>query len=392
MARIRRRGADARSRRTGAPARPSSFEDEPEDDTVVSGTSFALVSLAIFAAISLAAVHFGTNNVEGDLEARSLATLQAAGFRKVDVVVEGTIVHLSGAITQDQDGATAFAMVGAIAGVHSVEGRLWPVFTGEVEEIVVTGDAFEINWVGESVTVTGSVGSEERRVFVRDTLTATFSTIHLGGLSVLEGLEEKPRWLGAALGLLMRIEPSLPQGRLIVDPSNELLVVAGEVEDRDVRDRLNARISDVAEDLGYVVNPAIRLLRVEPTQEEIEELQVNLDELIEGTIVEFEVKSFHLTEKGVTLLDEILAALQQAPDVRVKIAGHTDSRGSTSDNQTLSEERANTVLEYLVSKGESRERFDVIGYGEGQPTASNDTSDGRARNRRIEFTALEGSL
>jgi OOP family OmpA-OmpF porin len=116
-----------------------------------------------------------------------------------------------------------------------------------------------------------------------------------------------------------------------------------------------------------------------------------LDELIEGKVVEFETKSFALTPKGVALLDEILLALSQAPEVRILIAGHTDSRGSDAENLQLSVDRANAVLDYLVAAGESKDRFDVIGYGEDLPTESNDTSAGRSRNRRIEFIALEGT-
>ena len=103
-----------------------------------------------------------------------------------------------------------------------------------------------------------------------------------------------------------------------------------------------------------------------------------------------ETKSFELTAKGIALLDEILIALEAAPEIRVRIEGHTDSRGSEAENLTLSEDRANAVLTYLVAAGQSRDRFEIIGYGEAQEAASNDTSEGRARNRRIEFIALEG--
>jgi OOP family OmpA-OmpF porin len=178
---------------------------------------------------------------------------------------------------------------------------------------------------------------------------------------------------------------------MIVDPNGELIVVAGEVVDRAIRNDLNAKVVEVGLQLGFDVNPAIRLLDLGPTIEEIEELQVDLDALIEGKVVEFETKSFELTPKGVALLDEIVIALGKAPEVRVGIAGHTDSRGSTEENQQLSEDRANAVLEYLVNAGESSNRFLVIGYGELKPADTTDTSEGRARNRRIEFTALEGT-
>jgi outer membrane protein OmpA-like peptidoglycan-associated protein len=350
-----------------------------------------LVSLIVFLAISFAAINFGTKNIEADIEARAQAGLRAAGFTDVEVEASGATVNLSGSITTEQTEDAAFETVSRLAGVRAVQGKLWPVFSGELDEIVITGDAVKMAWDGRSIVIEGTIASEDRRVFIIETLAETFPNIDTAALTVLEGLEEGSGWLGTSLGLLIAVQPELAVGRMIVDPNVELLVVTGEVEAKDVRNDLNARVVEVGDQLGFDVNPAIRLLDLGPTEEEIEELQVDLDSLIEGKVVEFETKSFELTPKGTALLDEILAALEKAPEIRVGIAGHTDSRGSTEENQQLSEDRANAVLTYLVTAGESPDRFVVIGYGELQPADTNDTSQGRARNRRIEFTALEGA-
>ena len=389
MARKKGRRISDVTRYTSPAARPPSFGDEPPDELITSGTSFVLLSLVFFLVISFAAVNFGTKRIEADLEARSQASLQAAGFSEVDVKASGATIHLSGSFTTDQTEETAFETVNALVGVNSVEGKLWPVSVDELDEIVVTGDSIEINWDGFTATVEGNVASEDRRTFVSDTLSDSFSRVDIEGLTVLEGLVEQPGWLGTTLGLLISIEPSLPAGKIIVDPNGELLVVGGDVEDKDLRNELNAKVTDTATQLGFSVVAAIRLLDLGPTVEEIEELQVDLDALIEGKVVEFETKSFELTEKGEGLLDEILEALRQAPEIRVQITGHTDDRGSEADNQLLSEDRADSVLTYLVANGESADRFDTIGYGESQPKESNSTTAGRARNRRIEFTALK---
>ncbi|MBX5462834.1 MAG: OmpA family protein [Steroidobacteraceae bacterium] len=67
-------------------------------------------------------------------------------------------------------------------------------------------------------------------------------------------------------------------------------------------------------------------------------------------------------------------------------AGHTDNVGSDQVNQALSERRANTVAQYLRSKGIVDQRIATVGYGETRPIASNDTPDGRQQNRRVELT------
>jgi OOP family OmpA-OmpF porin len=391
MARKKGRGVSDVTRYTGGSSRPPSFDDNPQDDSIASTTSFFLISLVVFLAISFAAVNLGTKNIEQDLETRAQARLVAAGYTDVDVEANGATVFLSGSIATDQSETAAFETVNKLAGVQDVEGKLWPVFSGELDEIVITGDAIKIEWDGAVVVIEGTIASDDRQVFITDTLADTFSSINTEALSVLAGLQEAPGWLGTSLGLLIAVHPDLPVGRMIVDPNGELLVVAGEVLDKDVRNDLNAKVVEAGAQLGFDVNPAIRLLDLGPTIEEIEELQVDLDALIEGKVVEFETKSYALTPKGVALLDEILIALLAAPEIRVGIAGHTDSRGSTEENQQLSVDRANAVLDYLVKSGQSPDRFIVIGYGELQPTDTNDSSQGRARNRRIEFTALEGS-
>lgn len=85
-------------------------------------------------------------------------------------------------------------------------------------------------------------------------------------------------------------------------------------------------------------------------------------------------------------LDKVVRVLQNNPDVKIQVEGHTDSRGSEAYNQNLSERRAASVKQYFVSKGIDSTRITAIGYGKTRPMASNDTEDGRYSNRRIELT------
>ncbi len=397
MLKSKRRGIGDVSRYTsGRPSAPPSFGQEPDDDGVMSGAAYGAIVIIGFLLIAFLAVRFGTANIENDLEARATQALIAAGYEDVAVQAEGTSLRLSGSITEEQTQEGAYDVVLALRGVGDVGGALWPVFTGELEEIVVTGDAIDFTWNGEAAIVTGSISTSEKADFVVTTLTDTFTSgVDASGLSPLEGLADESAWLGTTLALVQKFADSLAVGRIVVDPTNELLTVVGETEDKALRDELNESATEAGAALGFDVVTGVRLLVTEapPTEEEVEELQVNLDELIEGKVVEFEIKSYDLTPEGKALLDEISEALALAPNVRVRIAGHTDSQGSHEDNQILSEQRANAVFEYLVAKGADPGRFEVIGLGESQPIADNSTAEGRARNRRIEFTALleEGS-
>jgi len=81
----------------------------------------------------------------------------------------------------------------------------------------------------------------------------------------------------------------------------------------------------------------------------------------------------------------VVTALEANSDVQVRIAGHTDSDGSASYNQTLSEQRAQSVMTYLVEHDISARRLSTVGYGESRPAVPNDSPANKARNRRIEF-------
>ena len=83
-------------------------------------------------------------------------------------------------------------------------------------------------------------------------------------------------------------------------------------------------------------------------------------------------------------LDQVASTLSQYNQTYIDVYGHTDSTGSDSYNQTLSERRATAVADYLSSRGVQTARIGTRGYGETQPIASNDTDAGRAANRRVE--------
>ena len=86
------------------------------------------------------------------------------------------------------------------------------------------------------------------------------------------------------------------------------------------------------------------------------------------------------------LLDRLIETALRCPTANIEVAGHTDSDGEDAANQALSEKRAQAVADYLVKAGLPANRFTAVGYGSAQPIASNDTEDGKAQNRRIEFT------
>lgn len=118
---------------------------------------------------------------------------------------------------------------------------------------------------------------------------------------------------------------------------------------------------------------------------------VKVERVGEGIIVEFNSKVLFGFDKSLisfdakSSLDKLVTVLNSYPDTDIELQGHTDSKGSESYNQNLSEKRAGSVSGYLSSKGIASSRLTIKGFGETAPKYQNDSDDGRSENRRVEF-------
>jgi outer membrane protein OmpA-like peptidoglycan-associated protein len=96
-----------------------------------------------------------------------------------------------------------------------------------------------------------------------------------------------------------------------------------------------------------------------------------------------------IAPESVIALREISALMQDNPEMRLRVEGHTDSTGTKAANQILSVKRAQAVVDYLVNRGLKRTRLEVAGMGDADPVADNSTEAGRTRNRRIQLVKIE---
>lgn len=103
------------------------------------------------------------------------------------------------------------------------------------------------------------------------------------------------------------------------------------------------------------------------------------------TGIKFDVGKATLRPESLGPINEILYVMNQSPELRFSVEGHTDSDGDDATNQTLSEARAKTVMEKLIELGIDQSRLASKGFGESKPVANNSTVEGKAQNRRVEF-------
>lgn len=149
---------------------------------------------------------------------------------------------------------------------------------------------------------------------------------------------------------------------------------------RDLRGVHDIRV-EVIPRPGGVPEP---VTRTEPAR-----VQEQLREIVRLENVQFETNSAALTPKGIQTMEKVASVLKQAIGFPVEIQGHTDGRGERNYNLALSQQRANTCLQFLSARGLGANRFTAKGYGPDRPVASNDTEEGRLLNRRIEFSVKE---
>lgn len=118
-----------------------------------------------------------------------------------------------------------------------------------------------------------------------------------------------------------------------------------------------------------------------------EEVQKQLNEYARTIL--FDTGKASLKSESVSVFVDIIRILNEYPTAKFTVEGHTDSVGSESLNQKLSEERANSVRDFLIKEGIAADRLTAIGYGEAKPIATNNTSAGRTQNRRVEINLVK---
>ncbi|MFC1515173.1 OmpA family protein [Thermodesulfobacteriota bacterium] len=104
--------------------------------------------------------------------------------------------------------------------------------------------------------------------------------------------------------------------------------------------------------------------------------------------VHFDTSKWDIKPDYASRLDEVVAVMKKNPDLKFEVRGHTDNRGSEAYNQQLSENRAKSVVAYLVEAGIDAGRLTAKGYNFSEPIASNDTAEGMAMNRRVELAPI----
>ncbi|WP_215405521.1 OmpA family protein [Vibrio gigantis] len=141
---------------------------------------------------------------------------------------------------------------------------------------------------------------------------------------------------------------------------------------------------------GYYMDKQEQALREQLVSSGVQVKRINEKELqlVMENGIGFESGSYNLSSNIYQTLNSVALVLDEYPDTRLDIKGYTDSSGNDSSNQTLSEQRAESVGRYLINQKVASGRAVTRGYGERHPVCDNSTKEGRACNRRVEINIL----
>jgi len=233
--------------------------------------------------------------------------------------------------------------------------------------------------VAVTLTLSGNVPDDNVHAVV-----AGASSRKFFGEKVVDNLKTS---IGAPAGFVNAVAPAL--GAL-----SRLSTATLVVSDREIRlsgDALyDAAAAQIRATLPKEVPQGWQVkadISVKPTAAPVDATvcQQLFSDLLGKAKIRFETARSDIDRDSTGLLDRLIEIAFRCPSANIEIAGHTDAEGEDVANQGLSEKRAQAVVDHLVKAGLPADRFTAVGYGSTQPVASNDTNEGRAQNRRIEF-------
>jgi OmpA-OmpF porin, OOP family len=229
-----------------------------------------------------------------------------------------------------------------------------------------------------NVVVAGTVPDEATRQAILARTRELYGADRVVDQLGVGNLVAPPNWAQHVQRLLSPELKQISRGQVSVQ--GNVVEVKGEVQNEAVRQQVVSQMLTQLNNATYTVRNGLRVTAAGQDQ---------LDAALANRVIEFEPGSAELTALGQTTLDQLVPVLRGLQGRRFEVIGHTDGQGARSTNVALSVARAESVRVHLARKGLPESLFSASGVGPDRPVASNETPEGRARNRRIEFRAVQ---
>lgn len=333
---------------------------------------------------------FKWHAIEEDVARNAKADLSSIGsnWANIETTNRGRNVLLTGTPPNEAAIKTARETVENSYGVDEVE------VSSDAIPAIIPPSSPELNAIitGESVVLRGTLANQENIDATVSKAKKAFGQNHVTNkLQIGDNTAALPKLDGFFLAL---VDKSFELETLKASLKGDSLTLAGTVNSEQSNSMLAAQMAksvglNITNNLTVpapsVPAPSVPAPSVVTPIEVPIDCQILVNELLSNGKIGFQTGKATIQKESFILLADIKSAVSQCTDTRFEVSGHTDSTGSLSLNMTLSEQRAQAVVDHLVGLGLEASRLTSTGYGPNKPIADNTTPVGRAQNRRIEF-------
>ena len=340
------------------------------------GLLFWFISLLLV----LSAICFTCNKgaIEQDLTDKTISALNANGINTaaLNVSYDGRDATISGVssdemrdqihnIVSDNDQVYDAARVSVLGDDLNV--------VDPVESSDANHGRLRLSFDDNSVKLDGVVASEESRSQIVNAAGVEFGPDNIEDNLKIDSQYSPFSWIGSLPAMMTNLRSKVTNGGLSADGNNiELFgTVSSDDEANSVLESLKSMVGS-----GSSLNSDLN----------VSAAQFDINRALAGKTIEFGSGSAQLYGGGMIILDEVVEIMNRYPDVQIAVEGHTDDEGPADGNRRLSQRRADACMNYIISKGTASNRMSAAGYGEANPVRTNQTAEGRSKNRRVVFT------
>ncbi|MEE9412020.1 MAG: OmpA family protein [Methylococcales bacterium] len=335
--------------------------------------------------------------IEDDLSTRATAALNGEGLNWVQTSIAGRELKLTGIATSAELRERAGAIASSTWGIDSVNNQI--TVDGENTRLTPSEGDYQTQFLlsGDNIVLNGMVPDLKAREKLIAIATQRFGSDHVIDQLRIQSTTAPTGWKQAAHAALSQLRGFSKGSVQII---NSKMQVTGVTATDNARTQIQLAINNALPS-GYQVSFDIAVAnsaqsglestgqqRSQKREHAASSCQERFDNLLTGQHILFKLDSDIINTQSNYLLDQLMKAAKSCPDTRIEIGGHTDSQGSDAYNTQLSRRRAKAVARYLSAHGISKNRLTAIGYGESSPISDNQSIQGRANNRRIEFKVV----
>jgi len=329
-----------------------------------------LFGLLLLLLLILLVVPKYTKIIPNELKQRIEKTLEKENLSWVSVRVENRDVILSGLAPTYEDNRQAVWLTKSVKGVRHVENKISPM--------LISPYNMKISYDGEKIRLKGYMPSKERKNELLRKISNVYGRHIVDEIDI--GAGEPKAWDAFILTVAKEMEKFDLSS---VNISDNVLHVSGKIGTEQARMEVEKSLTSFSDD-GFHIH--CHMVALDAATRVCQE---KFNTLLGKEKIEFQSNKSIIKKSNHNLLEELSNTTLLCPSVTIEIIGHTDSLGNDVKNKALSLSRAKSVVAKLFGLGIPLERLVAKGMGEQIPIANNESEEGRAKNRRIEFKVIE---